>query len=228
MHLWHLFCSQEIFKLHTFLAGGLWCADLGSIIGFGNDVEGSGPQGLFVSCWHASEGDPTPSAWKIFGGDGDGFAIRTAIEELNGYAASFSNPILAARFGAVRYIPQGASIEDPAFEVPEHHKNEEEMRLLLELRMRRKDKEQITEQIQKAASRICEGRSFCSPIDQLTCSTRSGSDSDSAMILPIQSHTLFKEFVIGSKVEPRVATQAISALQRAGVQCAVRVLASRP
>ena len=70
MNLWHLFATGEFYKLRTFLAGGLWCSDLGSIVGFGDDRQGSGVQGVFVSCWHQSEGDPTSSAWEIFGGKG--------------------------------------------------------------------------------------------------------------------------------------------------------------
>ena len=89
-------------------------------------------------------------------------------------------------------------------------------------------KQQIKEQIQKAASSSCEGRAFCSPIDQLTSSTPSDSDSDFAMILPIDSSKLFKEFVIGSRVKPEAAVRAVQALQKGGVQCGVRVLAPHP
>jgi hypothetical protein len=110
MNLWYLFSTSELFKLKTFLSGGLWCSDIGSIVGFGEDAEGAGPQGLFVSCWHASEGDPTSRAWKIFGGDGDGFAIRTTVDELQSYATSTNNSAIAARFGPVTFVPEGKTI----------------------------------------------------------------------------------------------------------------------
>ena len=122
MNLWYLFSTAEQFKLKTFLSGGLWCSDIGSIVGFGEDAEGSGPQGLFVSCWHASEDDPTSRAWQIFGGDGDGFAIRTTVDELQSYATTTGSSAIAARLGPVTYVPEGGSISDPAFEVLGHHR----------------------------------------------------------------------------------------------------------
>jgi hypothetical protein len=35
INLWYLFNTAELFKLNTFLPGGLWCSDIGSIVGFG-------------------------------------------------------------------------------------------------------------------------------------------------------------------------------------------------
>jgi len=62
--------------MSTFLRSGLWCAELNSIINFHEDVEGSRPFGVFVSCWHRSKGDPAPGAGEIFGGSGNGFVLR--------------------------------------------------------------------------------------------------------------------------------------------------------
>jgi hypothetical protein len=226
MNLWHLFSTQEVFKLDTFLSGGLWCSDLGSIVGFGEDAEGSVPQGLFVSCWHAAEDDPTSSAWKIFGGDGDGFAIRTTVEELRSYATSFSNSAIAARLSAVTYIPEGGTISDPAFEVLGHHSKELEMRFLLEFKACDHGASDIKKQMRIAAAASCEGRNFSDPIKQLTLSERF--DSDFAMILPIDAPTLFKEFLIGSKVTPQARHLAMQSLRKAGVDCSVRQLEIQP
>lgn len=220
MNLWHLFRTEEVFKLDTFLSGGLWCSDVGSIVGFGEDAEGSKPLGLFVSCWHAAEGDPTAGAWKILGGDGDGFAIQTTVEELRSYATSFRSPRIAARFGSVSYIPEGGTISDPAFEVLGHHSEELEMRFVLELKERDHGAGDIRKQMRVAAPAFCEGRNFSDPIQQLTLSARF--DSDFAMILPIDAAKLFKEFLIGSKVTPQARDLAIQSLRKAGVNCTVR------
>jgi hypothetical protein len=226
MNLWYLFSTAELFKLKTFLSGGLWCSDIGSIIGFGEDAEGSGPQGLFVSCWHASEGDPTSCAWTIFGGDGDGFAIRTTGDELQSYATTTSSPAIAARFGPVTYVPEGGTIRDPAFEVLDHHRQEREMRLLLELKARDHDASEIKRQMRIAVTAFCHGRNFTGPIKMLTLSERL--DSDFAMILPIDAPRFFKEFLIGSKVTPQDRDLAIQSLRSAGVNCTIRQLELEP
>jgi hypothetical protein len=44
MNLWYLFSTAEVFKLRTFLSGGLWCSDIGAMVGFGEDAEGFRPQ----------------------------------------------------------------------------------------------------------------------------------------------------------------------------------------
>lgn len=221
MNLWHLFSTDESYKLDTFLAGGLWCSELGSIVGFGDDIEGRGREGIFVSCWHASEGDPTHNSWKIFGGNGDGFAIRTATEELTRYAARFTNPILAAQFGRVQYVPDKTLISDPAFQVMSHHENEEEMRLALRLKEQVGDEYAMKNAIRAAVESECSGRDFGGKVSQLTFSARD--DSDFAIILPIDKTTLFKEFVIGPGVSPVARTQAIENLTRGEIHCPVRV-----
>jgi len=220
MNLWHLFSTAELFKLNTFLSGGLWCSDIGSMVGFGEDAEGCGPQGLFVSCWHASEGDPTSRAWKIFGGDGDGFAIRTTIDELQSCATSITSSAIAARVGPVTYVLEGGMISDPAFEVLGHHGDEREVRLLLELKARDQGASEIKKQMRIAVPAICEGRNFSGPIKKLTLSERF--DSDFAMILPVDAPRLFKEFLIGSKVTPQTRRLAIESLRSAGVNCSTR------
>lgn len=226
MNLWHLFKTEEDYKLGTFLAGGLWCADLGSIIGYSDDVEGTGPQGLFVSCWHATEGDPTSEAWEVFGGNGDGFAIRTTVEELQSYATCFDNAAMTARLGFVEYVPKDGTITDPAFQVHEHHEKELEMRLLLALKNLEHGDDEIKKQIRRAAAITCERRGFSVPIKQLILSD--SYDSEFAMILPIDAPGLFKEFLIGSQVEPRKRDSTIQFLKAAGVTCRFRQLQSQP
>lgn len=226
MNLWHLFPSEATYKLDTFLAGGLWCADLGSIVGFDGDVEGDGPLGLFVSCWHATEGDPTSKAWQIFGEQGDGFAIRTTEEELRSYATSFRSPALAARMEVVSYVRKCVRITDPAFQVPAHHDQELEMRLLLELKDRDHDTDEIKKKMRAAAPNACEGRGFSRPVTTLTLSGRF--DDDFAMILPINAPRLFKEFLIGAQVSPSAKASALDALQKAGVTCSFRQLEVQP
>jgi hypothetical protein len=84
--LWHLFSWEERYKLETFLDGALWCSDVGSIIGFDGDAEGSRFCGIFISCWHVNVGDPSENVWDVFGGGGNGFAIRTSTERLKAIA----------------------------------------------------------------------------------------------------------------------------------------------
>lgn len=223
MNLWYLFNTAELFKLNTFLSGGLWCADLGSIPGFGEDAEGSGPQGLFVSCWHASEGDPTPRAWEIFGGDDDGFAIRTTIDELRSCASFITSSAIAVRFGSVSYLPEGKMISDPAFEVLSHHSDEREMRLLLELKTRDRDMSEVKKQMRIAVPGFCQGRNFPGRITKLTLSATF--DSEFAMIIPIEAPTFFKEFLIGARLNRQARRMAIGSLRGAGVNCGVRQLA---
>jgi len=220
MNLWHLFATRETYKLDTFLQGGLWCSDLGSIVGFGDDSEGSGLHGVFVSCWHLSPGDPTSHAWQIFGGNGDGFAIRTSIEVLRQRANAFDHPPLKAELAEVQYVKVGGTICDPAFQVPEHHQNENEMRFAIILTKQAVDSRERCSKIQEAVSRSCSGRNFQGRIEQLTLSVRD--DSDFALVLPIDTSALVKEILIGPLVSSLAEDQVKASLHMAGVSCIVR------
>lgn len=227
MKLWHMFSADECYKMKTFLAGALWCADLGSIPGFGDDVEGSGLKGIFVSCWHASKGDPSPKMWEIFEKNGDGFAIQTTPDVLKQCAENFSNPKLAAKFGEVKYVGGRKAIRNAAFQVLNHHGHEDEWRFALELQEQVKDEAQIKKKkiIRCAVSKEYEVRDFGTKIEQLSLSTRD--DSDFALLLPVDMSVLFKEFLIGPRVSCDKKHKAIKALRNAGIQCPVRVLKNR-
>lgn len=203
-------------------------SDLGSIIGFDCAVEGSGTQGIFASCWHGSEGDPSSHAWKVFGGDGHGFAIRTTPGELKKCVTSIRSPGLEARFGEVQYIPACADITDPAFDVPAIQNGEAETRVVLELEDRNGSTKHLIAKMRQAAQNVCEGRTFHSPIEQLTFSSRADSHEDLAMLLPTDISTLFKEFVIGWKVPPDLRGEVTGALRKAKLRCDIRVLIEKP
>ena len=113
-NLWHLFVAEEMYKMSTFMRGGLWCAELNSIITFEGDVEGTQPFGLFVSCWHRSKDVPTPRAWEIFGGSGNGFALRARPSSLESFVAQFNGAKHRVRFEQVRYLPKGEKPSDAA------------------------------------------------------------------------------------------------------------------
>jgi hypothetical protein len=130
-NLWHLFVVDEMYKMNTFLRDGLWCAELNTIPSFDGDVEGSQPFGLFVSCWHLSTGDPTPKAWEIFGGCGNGFALRAKPSFMSSLAERYNTDRLRVCFGQVRYLSAGEEPTDPAFQVGPAHDQEEEMRLAI-------------------------------------------------------------------------------------------------
>ena len=87
-YLWHVFPLEELYKLWTFLKGGLWCAELGTIPTFEGDVEGTLPYGLFASCWQMGHTAPSQRAWDIFGAQGDGLAICTKTETMKHLAGS--------------------------------------------------------------------------------------------------------------------------------------------
>jgi hypothetical protein len=226
MNLWHLFSTEELFKLDTFLSGGLWCADLGSIPGFGDDLEGTGPRGIFVSCWHATDGDPSEKAWEIFGGNGDGFAIGTTPEDLGMLATQANTTAISAQFGPVSYVPEGDVIRDPALEVHKHHAQEFEMRVVLKLKNESGDENAVKEEMRKAVSTHCDGRNYTRPIHAVTLSERFGSDF--GVILPIDASRLFKKFLIGSKVAVRERVQVGQSLIEAGIHCTIRQLGTEP
>lgn len=219
-NLWHLFSG--LLKLHTFLAGGLWCSDLGSIPGFEGDVEGSKFHGVFISCWHVSNELPSDVAWQIFGEGGDGFAIGTSPDKLEAMARSFGSELLSARVGSVSYVPAGQMITDPAFQVRETHIQEEEVRFALSVLGSYQSEEALKGRVRTIVPSHCSGRNYPRPINSLILSEVD--DSDFGVIVPIDPVNLFEEFLVGPKV-PQAATEEVKQqLRDAGIRCEVRQL----
>lgn len=218
--LWHLFSAEEFFKLETFLDGGLWCSDVGSIIGFDGDAEGTGFHGTFVSCWHVNVDFPSENVWKIFGGDGNGFAIRTSPDKLLALANATRRERLTASCGEVSYLAPEVALVDPAFQVRKSHIDEEEFRFVLKVH----DGRQINEAVLKDNARTlapvhCAGRAYDRPIRQLTFSERDREDY--AFIVPIDADALFEELLVGPNVAPHDREKATNKLREAGVHCEV-------
>jgi hypothetical protein len=126
----------------------------------------------------------------------------------------------------VTYVLEGGTVSDQAFEVLGHHREEREMRLLLELKTRDHDASEIKRQMRIAVTAFCEGCNLSGPIKTLTLSERL--DTDFAMIVPIDAPRFFKEFLIGCKVAPQERDLAIQSLRSAGVNCTVRQLEVEP
>ena len=224
-NLWHLFCTEESFKIETFLDGGLWCSDLGSITGFQGDPEGSKFHGIFVSCWHVNEGDPSDVAWKIFGGDGDGFAIRTSPEKLLALVNAVGAERITARLVEVPYTPASVVINGPAYQVSESHSKEEEVRLVLRLGDGGPSEDALKDKIRELVPSHCKGRAYERPIRRLTLSEID--DMDFGLIVPTDPVGLFDEFLVGPNVTPADRDAVMTKLYKAGVHCAVRNLQKR-
>jgi hypothetical protein len=175
--LWHLFSWEERYKLETFLDGALWCSDVGSIIGFDGDAEGSRFYGIFISCWHVNVGDPSENVWDVFGGGGNGFAIRTSTERLKAIADATRTEYLMASCREVSYISPKKMLVDPAFQVRKSHINEEEFRLALKINeQQQQDEGVLKDKVRKIAASHCVGRAYDRPIRRLTLSERDTGD----------------------------------------------------
>jgi hypothetical protein len=219
-NIWHLFEAdeQELYlkKISTFLRGGLWCAELGSFVQFGGDVEGTQPFGIFVSCWHRSEGKPTPKAWEIFGGSGNGFALRAQPSFMQSLANQINADELRVRFEQVRYLGVGEEPKDAAFEVAPTHAHEEEMRLAISFTDNadlndHKRKEQIRSKIPDVSSNP-------DALPEFKRMTFVDSEGYEAIILPISPLDLIQEIVIGPTVCESAKAKFI---QRLGFEIAV-------
>lgn len=98
---------MPMYKLRTFLLGGIWFARLDT---FGDPLEGTLPRadamGLlqkhpapdarwlreeyerngrrtYASCWHMSDGDPSDAVWDKFSKDDDAVAIKTTVGRID-------------------------------------------------------------------------------------------------------------------------------------------------
>jgi hypothetical protein len=129
-HLWHLVPASELYKLDTFLRGGLWCAGLGTIVTFEGDTESTLPYGLFVSCWHMNT-TPSLKAWEILGGKGHGLALRTSTEAMQALIQSTSIDEWKISFGVVNYKDVSTAGVPSPFTVAHSHTHENEARLVI-------------------------------------------------------------------------------------------------
>ena len=199
-NLWHLFVADETYKMRTFLRSGLWCAELNSIVSFDADVEGSQPFGIFVSCWHRSKGDPTSSAWQIFGASGNGFALRAKPSIIQSVAERFNSGTLRVRYDEVRYLRSGEKPTDAAFEVAPSHSREEEMRLAVSfVGLTDSDDCKGKEQIRRWLPRLSDHRT----VTRFQDVSFAEDEGQEAIILPVSPEDLIEEIVIG----PRVSTE---------------------
>jgi hypothetical protein len=222
-NLWHLFPLDEPRKLQTFLHGGLWCTELNSIINFTGDVEGTQPYGTFVSCWHRSEGDPTPVAWTIFGDDGAGIAIRGSSSYLQSLAEKVDRDWVSGRFGEVRYLSPAQPVVDAAFEVRATHQSESEMRVALGVTgISIGDDELRRSHVRAHCPKRQSDRNITKKVEDLTLiEDEMGED---ALVLPIDPKTLFEEVVFGPKVSAAERESIQRSITDSGIQCPFRSL----
>ena len=127
--LWHLMRWNQLFKLKTFLQGGLWLARLDQ---FNDPLEATLPDsnlGLlrkllpptqlpatldeyelaakrgYASCWHMSNLEPSVGMWEgKFGNRGKGIALRTTPERFASTLNHLITPNGPFYLGEVRYI----------------------------------------------------------------------------------------------------------------------------
>lgn len=225
-NLWHLFPIGteakwgEAYKLDTFLRGGLWCAALNSIITFDGDIEENQPLGAFVSCWHRSAGDPTSHAWEVFGGSGNGIALRARPKTLHAIAERSSGRGFPTRFDRVIYVPSGKKPADSAYEVVARRSPEDEARLAvcfsgfahLNDRARRA-------RIRKAVAATCADRKAIPEYRDVTFVDDRGREG---IVLPVRPDELIEEIVIGTEVSSSVRLELTKKLTKAGIGTRVR------
>jgi hypothetical protein len=220
--LWHLFVAEEIYKMSTFMRGGLWCAELNSITSFEGDVEGTQPFGLFVSCWHRSKDVPTPRAWEIFGGSGNGFALRAQPSFMESFVGRFSGDRHSVRFDHVRYLPEGEKPSDAAFEVTSLNKREEEeeMRVAVSFpAIADLDSRNRIEQIKKCIPTICSNPHEVPKFENVTFAECEGAE---AVILPVSPLDLIQEILIGPRVSGKAKNEMSAMLKKSELASRVR------
>jgi hypothetical protein len=157
--LWHLFSTNESYKLDAFLSGQLYLARLDR---FKDDLEGTLPRRnrnllnkappfakkyirdeyskavrqSFASCWHRSSDEPSDYMWKEFGNNYNGIAIRTSPRRMLKAVKPFMT-LGAGHFGRIRYIDHNRdlirtwNILRAHFVVRSDFQEENEARLLL-------------------------------------------------------------------------------------------------
>ena len=218
--LWHLFPVEEMRKLEAFVHGGLWCAELNSIVSFEGDTEGSQPFGFFVSCWHRSKSDPTPVAWEVFGGLGNGIALRAQPSFLKSLAKRFSADGLRVRFDEVRYLPKGEQCSDAAFEVACSHAGEREMRLGISVvDTPDTDDAKRKEHIRKSVPAVCLNPRAVTKFQQVTFVECDGAE---AIVLPVPPGDLIMEILAGPRVRECAKNELARMLERSELGSKIR------
>lgn len=137
--LWHLIPIESLYKLDTFLRGGLWFSRLDKFGPLKGTKEGKVPKlnlGLlekmpedmiewvekqyrlavlrsYATCWSKGGTHPSAEMWNTkFGGYGKGLAISTKAEAVREAISPFTNPSGNGPiyFGAVEYIDHGKDL----------------------------------------------------------------------------------------------------------------------
>lgn len=162
-YLWHLLRSDDWeFKLKTFLGGGLWLARLDT---FEDPLEGTMPdhnlglmekllgssilaekvakecriaaQNAYASCWHMSDGSPSEYAWKEFGDEHAGIALKTTRHKLRKQLGKLLGNDGPGYLSEITYIdhtcdviPEAQTLE-ACFVVQDNYAAENEARILV-------------------------------------------------------------------------------------------------
>lgn len=230
-HLWHLIEAAELFKLETFVQGGLWFARVDT---FKDPREGTIPKqnlGLlakafgsqlpiaekeyarirdtaFASCWHMSDEDPSDDAWDSFGGFRDGIALKTtpadAVSALSNTSA-IGGPLY---IGEITYIDHAvdtvseANMLEVVYCVQNGYASEREARLLISLQG-------------NGARELFGKRGPKGPLIEIRPSDHvplGGHKDGRAIVAPINFRALVKEVLIGRRATEETRSKVRAAL----------------
>jgi hypothetical protein len=157
--LWKLAKADELYKLDTLLEGGLYMARLDQFKDPREGALGRKTKSLldktpayekryiireyknarrqsFASCWHGNDTEPSEYVWNEFGGEHNGFAIRTTPQKLR-MAVESVVACGAGYIGEITYKNHDKkennlrNILDAHFIVRDDFKDEEEVRFLI-------------------------------------------------------------------------------------------------
>ncbi|HEY2496525.1 MAG TPA: hypothetical protein VGK24_05610 [Candidatus Angelobacter sp.] len=189
-YLWHLLPLDELYKLDTFLGGGLWCAESSTIVAFEGDIEDQLPYGIFMSCWHVNQ-VPSLKAWEIFAAKGRGLALRTNIQTMQHLVRSIELPDWKINFGPVDYVDTENKVVQP-FAVARSHNHESEARLVISV-----DKTNTLDNY--AADRADSFARYHSrdQVARFDSISLVGEARAEAIILPIHPVTFIEEILVG-------------------------------
>jgi hypothetical protein len=241
-NLWRLSTANELFKLCTLLAGGLYMARLDR---FKDPREGTlgrktkslldkAPEYVkryiireygnarrqsFASCWHANHGQPSEYVWKQFGGNHNGFAIRTTPQRLRKSVESVV-ACGAGYIGSVVYKKHNkdenklTNILNVHFVVRDDFKNEQEVRFLIhtfgphgqQLYGRKGPKGPLVKWRPRRTTPI---------IHECIGGYRRGT----AILLSVDARTLIDEVVVGKRVSRALFKDIEKCVLKIGVPC---------
>jgi hypothetical protein len=190
-HLWHLIPSNELYKLDTFLRGGLWCAELGTIVTFEEDTESTLPFGFFASCWHMNT-TPSVKSWEIFGGKGHGIALRTSTEAMQSLIRSVCVDEWKISFGVVTYEDFSTAAIPSPFTVAHSHAHENEARLVINVQDEAILDNSITDRRDSFTRYVSRDEA-----DKYESISIVGQGRADAIVLPINTSLFIHEILIG-------------------------------